>query len=134
MAESPQFFVDTSILVAHLRQQPPSVFYVAQQVYGIPIVSDIVVFEMEVGARRAGREFDFQTNFEELQTYALTQETLIQAAIIEAKLLQSNQGIGILDVFIAATALHYQLPLLSLNKKHFSRVEGLNLLSIPERK
>lgn len=35
--------------------------------------------------------------------------------------------------FIAATALHEDLPLLTLNIDHFRRVDGLNLLAVPER-
>lgn len=32
------------------------------------------------------------------------------------------------DLFIAATAVHYKLPLATLNVKHFERVEELQLV------
>ena len=80
------------------------------------------MFELEVGARRAGRKMEFQTHFAAMPTYPLTQAILI---------LSRNQVIGLIDTFIAATALHYALPLLTLNTRHFERVSGLKLLPTP---
>jgi len=131
MATAAQFFVDTSVLIAHLRQQQPTVFTKARTVYGTPSVSDAVVFELEVGARRAGRQFDFHSHFANIQTFPLSQDILIEAAILQANLLQSNQVIGLIDTFVAATALYHKLPLFTLNFKHFQRVAGLTLLTIP---
>lgn len=131
MAQSPVFFVDTSILIAHLRQQQPTVFTRSRALYGTPVVSDAVIFELEVGARRAGRQFDFHTHFMPIQTYSLSQDVLFQAAQLQADLLKANQVIGLIDTFVAATALYYQLPLLTLNIKHFQRVSGLILLTVP---
>jgi tRNA(fMet)-specific endonuclease VapC len=38
--------------------------------------------------------------------------------------------IGDLDLLIAATALHYNLTLLTNNRSHFERVEGLRMESV----
>lgn len=132
MAGQTVFFVDTSILITHLRQkQAVTVLDKARSTYGIPVVSDVVVFELEVGARRAGRSLEFQFHFAGVKTYPLSQNILIEAAHIQAELLGKNQGIGLTDTFIAATALYHHLPLLTLNTKHFQRVLGLHLLPIP---
>ena len=38
--------------------------------------------------------------------------------------------VGDLDLLIAATALHYGVPLCTNNRRHFERVDGLEILSI----
>jgi predicted nucleic acid-binding protein len=66
---------------------------------------------------------------------ALTRFTVIeidetvawQASRISRLLVRTGQGIGDNDVWIAATALAYGLPLVSRNTRHFSRVPGLTL-------
>jgi len=127
------FFIDTSLLIAHLRQKPPTILHRAEILYGKPLASDIVVFELEVGARRANRQFEFRSYFAEIPTYSLTQAILIEAAAVQAQLLTQNKTIELLDLFIAATAIYHDLPLLTLNTRHFSRLDGLTLLDIPER-
>ncbi len=115
MAQQSVFLVDTSVLIAHLRQtKSPSVLESAQAAYGVPVTSDIVVFELEVGARRAGREFEFRNLFKPMHSYPLTRPILIRAADIQAALLSQNKVIGLPDTFIAATALEHDIPLLHL--------------------
>jgi tRNA(fMet)-specific endonuclease VapC len=131
MVQSALFFVDSSALIAHMRKQKPPTILDKSVVYGIAIASEMVVFELEVGGRRAGRVLEFQTHFPALTTYPLTADILIEAAVIQAELLSKNQVIGVLDTFIAATAIHHNLPLLTLNTKHFQRIPNLRLLPLP---
>ena len=42
------------------------------------------------------------------------------------QLRQVNKMIEFRDIFIAATALVYNLPVKTLNKKHFARISGLS--------
>jgi predicted nucleic acid-binding protein len=52
MAQQPVFLVDTSVFVAHLRQtKAPTILEIARERYGVPVTSDIVIFELEVGAQ-----------------------------------------------------------------------------------
>lgn len=130
--QQPTFFVDTSILIAHLRQKNfPTIYDRAGTLYGEAIASDMLIYELEIGARRAGRSFEFRKHFPTLQTYPIIEAILLEGAAIQASLLVQNLAIGIGDIFIAATAIHHNLPLLTLNVKHFQRVMGLNLLAIP---
>jgi tRNA(fMet)-specific endonuclease VapC len=46
------------------------------------------------------------------------------------RLRQAGQIIGDIDLFIAATALQYNLILLSNNRRHFERIDSLRLESI----
>ena len=44
---------------------------------------------------------------------------------------RKQQPISVGDAWIAATAVAYQLPLLTNNGKHFQGITGLNLLRVP---
>jgi tRNA(fMet)-specific endonuclease VapC len=48
-----------------------------------------------------------------------------------ARLRQKNQLIGDIDLFIAATCLSHDLTLLTPNPRHFQRVPGLRVISVP---
>lgn len=50
-----------------------------------------------------------------------------QASRISRLLIRTGLHLGDNDVWIAATALAYGLPLVSRNARHFSRVPGLTL-------
>lgn len=125
------FFVDTSILIAHGRQKSPTILHKASHVYGTAVASEIVLYELEVGARRAGRQYEFQSLFPYIRTYPISNDILIETAKIQADLLKRNQTIGLEDTIIAATSIYHNIPLFTLNTKHFQRVNGLTLLPMP---
>ena len=54
-------------------------------------------------------------------------EVAEKASEIFHALKQQNKLIEFRDIFIAAAAIVYQMPLKTLNIKHFQRVEGLTL-------
>ena len=56
-------------------------------------------------------------------------EVVSQTAVdINAELKKKRKQIGMADLFIAATAMANNLPLVTLNKKHFDRIVGLTLI------
>jgi len=59
---------------------------------------------------------------------AFTNEIAKNAAKLFQKLKQNNALIEFRDIFIAATAIANNIPLITLNKKHFQRIEGLEIL------
>jgi tRNA(fMet)-specific endonuclease VapC len=134
MAKVAEFFVDTSILIAHIRKTHPAILKHASLLYGTLIVSDVVVFELEVGARRANRALEFATHFPMIKTYSVTQDIWLLSAQIQAELIRQNQIIGLSDTLIVATAIYHEKPLLTLNKKHFQRVPQVQLLDIPPKR
>ncbi len=91
----------------------------------------MVVFELEVGARRAGRSLEFSASFAGVRAYPLSLPVLLEAADIQAALLKQNQVIGLPDTFIAATAIVHDLPLFTLNTAHFQRIGQVRLLTLP---
>ncbi|MDQ7064921.1 MAG: type II toxin-antitoxin system VapC family toxin [candidate division KSB1 bacterium] len=50
-----------------------------------------------------------------------------RAAEIYRTLRRKNANIGAADIFIAATAINYDLPLATLNTRHFNRIKSLKL-------
>lgn len=54
-----------------------------------------------------------------------------QAISIYRWLKLQNAQIGLTDLLIGATALSYQLPLATLNEKHFARIPQLQWVELP---
>jgi len=131
MAEKAKFFVDTSILIAHIRNSHPNILSLASSYFGTVVVSDVVVFELEVGAQKSGRSLEFATKFPLIETYPITQEIWLLCAKIQAQLLKQNQAIGLTDTLIAVSSIYYDYPLLTLNNKHFQRIPQVKLLAMP---
>ena len=126
------FLVDTSILLVHVRVgSAKSPYLKALALYGIAVVSEMSVFEVEVGGLKAGRVDEFNYFFGPISSANIDRAVVMKAAEIHADLLRKNLVIGLPDTLIAATALVHQLPLLTVNTKHFSRVANLQLLPLP---
>jgi len=49
------------------------------------------------------------------------------AAEVYHDLRKRNKMIEFRDLFIAATAIAHDLPVLTLNKKHFERIKGIEI-------
>lgn len=131
MATEAEFLVDTSVFIAHIRLKRPSVLQKAEFVYGVPTASAASLFELEVGALKVGRHDEFATLFGAIPLLSVDIPIWLEAAAIQVELVRANQIIDVIDTIIAATARVHQLPLLTLNTKHFQRVAGIQLLPIP---
>ena len=59
----------------------------------------------------------------------ISDEIIERAADIYASLYQRGQLIGDADILIAATALDYDLPIVTNNEKHFNRINNLQVLN-----
>ncbi len=119
--------IDASIFIDHLRKTNRSHTYFAQippqtQLY----VSAVTVYELLAGTTHANKIRD--------ANLLLSATTILpideNVAVIAAQLYQQmkSNSIGLADTLIAATALHYNLLIKTLNEKHFSRVAGLAVL------
>ena len=56
------------------------------------------------------------------------EETVNTAVDINAKLKRKRKQLDLADLFIAATAVARNLPIATLNRKHFGRVDGLTII------
>ena len=78
-----------------------------------------------MGATNPEKEKDIDTLTDGLNILPFDNEIALKAARIYHDLRKKNQLIEFRDIFIAATCLVNELPLATLNKKHFERIEGL---------
>lgn len=69
----------------------------------------------------------FEDLLQTCRVLTLNLEIAHSAAEIFATLRQNNQMIGHSDVLIGATALHYDLKVVTNNQGHFSRIPSLEL-------
>ncbi|MCI0692351.1 type II toxin-antitoxin system VapC family toxin [candidate division KSB1 bacterium] len=125
--ERERLLIDTSILIDHLRktQKDKTVFYLLASQYDC-LISAITEFEFSIGSTPSNRQFTEEL-LARLPVLPFDSACVKSASQIYRDLKTKNQLISLPDIFIAATAITYDLQLSTLNKKHFERVENLKL-------
>jgi tRNA(fMet)-specific endonuclease VapC len=93
--------------------------------------STIVEFELFVGATTPEKVQDIEYILQFCTIIPLTSEIVQYAARLYQRLTQTNKRLEIRDVLIASTAVIYNLPVMTLNREHFERIESLKLLPLP---
>jgi len=120
---------DTSILIDYFRKtdKPNSTWInLFDQGYDF-CISAITYYEIYSGSTTA--QLPFWENVLERTEVLYFDKAVAQAAVnINKSLKSKRKQIGMADLFIAATAISNNLPLATLNQKHFDRVEGLSLI------
>ena len=66
--------------------------------------------------------------WEKIEVVAFDSNVVQSAIEINSKLKLNRKQIDIADLFIAATAVNNDIPLATLNRKHFERIETLILI------
>ena len=121
--------VDTTILIDYFRKTDKAnskLIALFDQGYDFSI-SAITHFEIFSGATSA--QLPFWASMLGRTKGLPFDQTISQAAVdINRMLKRKRKQIGIADLFIAATAITNNLPLFTLNRKHFDRIDGLTLL------
>lgn len=93
----------------------------------------IVKAEFLRGAAVAGHSADEVTRFlSRFATLWPVDDTLKVYVHLFVDLRRANQMIGPHDLWIAASALEHELPLLTHNRSEFSRVPGLKLVDLAQ--
>lgn len=121
--------VDTSILIDYLRKKDKkkTQFYKIVNNYDL-YVSTITLFELYAGAKDDRKMRDIENIIEYLEILPFTGNAAEKAGKIYISLRAENKVIEAKDLFIAATALSHDYPIMTLNVKHFDRIPNLNLL------
>ena len=123
------YLLDTDTVIAMLRGQ----YGIQEKVISVGLdacgISEITLAELYTGACKSGLEKDFgQADFAatHLPIHSVG-EVLKTYAHLRADLEKSGWRLDNMDLFIAATALHHGLTLVSGNGRHFSRIPNLKL-------
>lgn len=123
--------MDTGILIDFFRKKnkSKSVLYQLSKNSFTFQVSAITKYEILLGANDSQTDF-WKRFFDRVQVLPFDGESAIIAAQIYKQLKSQNKLIAIADILIASIALNNRAPLATLNKKHFSRIDTLELLAL----
>ena len=127
------FLLDTNVVVAILRNQPPIVrerFRGAVSDGATIIASSVVLFELWYGVARSERR---QENTERMRVFLSGIDSVLPfeerdasiAGELRASLEKGGTSIGPFDLLIASQALRIGATLVTANVAEFARVQGL---------
>ncbi|MFA6548700.1 MAG: type II toxin-antitoxin system VapC family toxin [Candidatus Margulisiibacteriota bacterium] len=120
---------DTDVCVDFLRNREPGNILFSHSVETYQCyLSAITVYELTLGAEMMKRFQDIRKFIASFSVLPFSLEVAQKAAEVHAKLRKAHKEIGLPDIFIAATCLVNNIPLITRNKNHYQRVEGLKLL------
>ncbi len=118
--------LDTDVLIDIFRKLPVAVVWLA----GLPEPPSVVGFaamEALYGCRDAKDLRNVQATLRGFEVLWPTKAGLVRAMEEYIPLCLAH-GIGVLDTLVAATATEYDMPLATLNVKHFRAVPELKIV------
>lgn len=121
--------IDTSVFIDFLRKKDKTntILYSISEVVPLAI-SSVTLYELLMGATDNKKLYDIQLLTEDLLVLPFDDRVATKSGEIYQKLRRENKMIEFRDIFIAATCMVYQMPLKTLNIKHFERIHGLKIL------
>jgi tRNA(fMet)-specific endonuclease VapC len=129
------YLIDTDWVIDHLNQVEPvttRLHELAPDGLALSVVSlgelyEGVYYSQDPAASEASLQRFLNR---ELTILGIDEETCKLFGRERGRLRTIGQRIGDMDLMIAATALQYDLTLLSNNRRHFDRIDGLRIESI----
>lgn len=120
--------IDTSIFIDYLRAKDKR----ETQLFKIPenqsiYLSAVTFYELLMGATTPEKLDDINNITFGISILSFNEKVAEEAGKIYHKLRNSNKLIEFRDIFIAATCIVNDLPILTKNKKHFSRIVALEI-------
>jgi len=127
--EHRRVLVDTSIFIEYFRKENKKntkLYLLREKGYEI-VTSSICYFEYMSGSKNG--EFD-TILFKNIAVIDFDKEQAYIASQTFKDLKQRNSFIEFRDILISSSAIALDIPLATLNRKHFERIEDLKLLEI----
>ena len=128
--ETKLVLIDTSVFIEYFRKSKKEnslLFKLRKENFKFS-VSTITYFEIESGKSPSQVEF-WQRIYAETEIIPFASKEAETASKIFQTLKRKNKMIDSKDLFIAATAIAHSLPVATINKKHFERIESLEIIS-----
>ena len=123
--------VDSDVVADYMKGREQAVALLTPLVHdglSISIISYAELYEgIFYGTDRPRYERAFREFLGGVDVLPITRSIAKRYAIIRGHLRTTGQIIDQPDLFIAATALHHDLTLLTRNVRHFDRIDGLRL-------
>jgi tRNA(fMet)-specific endonuclease VapC len=128
MAHS-KLLIDTSIIIDHFRKKDKSNTRLIERYKKYSLcISTITIFELYNGASNSNLTQDIERILKNIEIIDFNLSIALEASKIYKELLYENKMIEFRDIFIAATAIANQVPVDTLNVKHFERIKGVILI------
>jgi tRNA(fMet)-specific endonuclease VapC len=119
---------DTDVLIDFLRGKGPGADRVGLELETGALATTVITrFELLAGARDDHQRSTVLVLLEGLVTLPLDEESADRAAEVRRSLRADGLDIGMADSLIAGITLERSAILLTRNRRHFDRVEGLAL-------
>ena len=124
--------VDSCVLIDFFRAKDKSNTVYAKLIRNKEklYVSTVVLFEVRSGLNKRNRD-EWDILLQGMTCLSFDEHVAEVAADLSIRLRKSRIQLESSDLFIAASALTYGIPLATLNRKHFERIDGLKLV-LPE--
>ncbi|MCX6325760.1 MAG: type II toxin-antitoxin system VapC family toxin [Bacteroidia bacterium] len=121
--------LDSSILIELFRKKnkEKTLFYTLSQTYRDFCISSITNYEIGIGNRKSHAEY-WELLSENLRIIPFDKACSNSAVSIYLELLKGNKMIDFADILIGSTAVAYNIPIATLNVKHFERIAGLEII------
>ena len=126
--EDSRILIDTSVVIDHFRkkQKEKSLLYDLSK-ENILFLSAVSKFEFLVGTKPS-QISQTEKIINGFSILSFNSNVADVASRIAKKLKSENRIIEFRDIFIAATAIANNMPLSTLNVKHFERIDDLELV------
>ena len=121
--------LDSTILIDYFRQKDKtkSTFFELLKKAKLFAVSAVTEYEVLIGSN-AEQDVFWNSFFEQITVLPFDKVTNKTAVKIFRQMKSKNKLIAIPDILIGATAMTHKIPIATLNKKHFERIEGLEII------
>jgi len=123
--------VDTSILIDYFRKSEKSNSVLVKLYDGGYdfYISAVTEYEIYSGATQA--QLDFWERLLKNTTVLAFDQAVVKVAInVNNNLKRKRKQIAIADLFIASTAIAHNLRVATLNRKHFDRIDELQIVDM----
>jgi len=120
--------LDTSFLIDLFKGDPAAKRLAESIQESLLSTTSISVYEIYQGIR-VKEMSDIEKLFAELTVYALNDVSAKRAGLLYQSLREEGKSIDPEDCMIAAIALEHGKSIVTKNKKHFSRINGLEIIS-----
>lgn len=126
-----RILVDTSVLIDFLRKdkKEKTVLWYLQENYRCTM-SSVTLFELLCGAKTEKHLADVHILQKWIDSLPFNDRVSETAATLFRELKAQNKLIEFRDIFIAAIAYVHDLPVATLNKKHFENIEQITLIEL----
>lgn len=121
--------LDSSVLIELFRKKDKekTLFYSLAKTNKTLCISSITYYEIGIGNRKSHVDY-WGKLCENLLILPLDKECSENAITIYLDLQKENKIIDLADILIGATALTHDIPIATLNDKHFNRIKGLEIV------